>query len=131
MKLSKFSHNKLMATFDKWRVDRDFAEPMYNYLVHGFEPGSCFTSVLANDFYRAMNASHPANTVVAFKALVNWIRDYVPYQARGTYKAVNAWCKLTEDERRAVLEEHKLIYTGEEETWKILNDEQPEALGSW
>ena len=50
MKLTKYSHNRLYETFAKWQVPKDFAEPMANYLVYGYSPGGCFTSVLANDF---------------------------------------------------------------------------------
>jgi hypothetical protein len=122
MKLAAHSRNKLLETFTKWRVDKDFADPMYNYLVHGFEPGSCFTSVLANDFFGAMTRSHPANTVEAFKALAKWIQDTVPAEARGSYEAVKKWTQLSTDERRTALEERRLIYTAEDETWLILKD---------
>lgn len=122
MKLSEHSRNKLLDTFAQWRVDKDFSDPMYNYLVHGFEPGSCFTSVLANDFFGAITGSHPANTIEAFKALAKWIQDTVPQQARGSYKAVDAWVKLTADERREVLEQHKLVYSPEDETWMVLTN---------
>jgi hypothetical protein len=123
MKISPHSRALLLKTFDHHRVPKDFADPMYNYLVYGFHPGSCFSAVLANDLQRAILSSHPANTIEAFKALVKWVYDAVPLQARGTLKAVHAWCELSADERRAVLEEHKLIFTGEEETWKVLKDD--------
>ena len=106
-----------MKTFQTWDVPKDFADPMYNYLVHGFNPGSCFTSVLSNDFFSAIQRSHPGNTIDAFKSLAGWINDILPTQAYGSYNAVSDWCYLSEDERRAVLEENKLIYTAKEETW--------------
>lgn len=111
-----------MATFQKWDVPRDFADPMYNYLVYGYEPGSCFTAVLANDFMRAMQSSHPANTVEAFKALVGWMSDCMPIEAYGNHLAVKHWLKLEEDDRRRVLENHRLVYTTKEEIWSILKD---------
>lgn len=122
MKLTNYSKKRIYNTFENWRVDREFAEPMYNYLVFGFEPGSCFTSVLANDFYGAMTRSHPANTVEAFKALTKWIQDTVPVEARGSYAAVKYWTALPEDTRRSILEEHRLIYKSEEEVWMTLQD---------
>jgi hypothetical protein len=120
--LTKYSKKRLYDTFSKWRVARDFAEPMYNYLVYGFEPGSCFTSVLANDFFGAMTRSHPANTVEAFKALAKWIADTVPAEARGSYAAVKQWCSLDTDARRHMLEQHRLVYSSEEEVWMTLQD---------
>ena len=122
MNLTAHSKNRLMATFQKWDVPRDFADPMYNYLVYGYEPGSCFTAVLANDFMRAMQSSHPANTVEAFKALVGWMSDCMPIEAYGSYLAVKHWLKLEEDDRRRVLENHRLVYTTKEEVWSILKD---------
>jgi hypothetical protein len=101
-------------------VPKDFADPFYNYLVHGWEPGSCFTSVLANDFYMAMQRSHPANSVQAFKALSGWIRDTLPPQCYGSYQAVDEWCKLSSEDRRAVLENRGLVYEAKQETWMTL-----------
>lgn len=122
MNLAPHSRNKLLGTFDQFRVVKDFAEPMYNYLVHGFQPGSCFTSVLANDFLGAMTRSHPANTVEAFKSLAKWIYNTLPAEAYGNYDIVNKWLALLPAERRAILEQHKLIYTEQEETWMVLNN---------
>jgi hypothetical protein len=124
MKLTKHSRNRLMESFHQWQVPKDFADPLYNSLVHGFEPGSCFTSVLANDFYNAIRRSHPANTVEAFKSLAGWIHDYVPRQAIGSYQAVENWTKMDQDARRAVLENFGLIYTKEEEVMLVLAGEQ-------
>jgi hypothetical protein len=113
-----------MATFQKWDVPGDFADPIYNYLVYGYEPGSCFTAVLANDFMRAMQSSHPVNTVEAFKALVGWMNDCMPIESYGSYLAVKHWLKLQEDDRRQVLENHRLVYTTKEEMWLILKNEK-------
>jgi hypothetical protein len=96
---------------------------MYNYLVHGFEPGSCFTAVLANDFAGAIRSSHPANTIEAFKSLAGWIRGCMPAEAYGSYLAVNHWLKLNAEDKRRVLENHRLIYTSKEEVLKILKEE--------
>jgi hypothetical protein len=123
MQLTAYSQNRLKATFSKWQVDKDYADPMYNYLVHGFEPGSFFTAVLANDFKDAICRSHPANTITALKALVGWMNDCMPADAYGSYTAVKEWCKLDEEDRRHYLIQHQLVYTPKEETWKILKDD--------
>jgi Txe/YoeB family toxin of Txe-Axe toxin-antitoxin module len=112
-----------MQTFAHWQVAKYFADPMYNYLVHGWTPGSCFTSVLANDFASAIARSHPSNTVEAFKALVGWIRDTMPREAYGSYEAVDKWTKLDSDQRRTLLEQHNLVFTSKEEVVKVLKDE--------
>ena len=123
MNITYHSRNKLMQTFAHWQVPKDFADPMYNYLVFGWTPGGCFTSVLANDFVSAIARSHPSNTVEAFKALVGWIRDTMPKEAYGSYEAVAKWTELNAEQRRAILEKHNLVFTSKEEVVKILKDE--------
>jgi hypothetical protein len=120
MQLSEYSRNKILETFAQWHVPKDYADPMYNYLVYGFEPGSFFTSVLANDLHRAIMSSHPANTIEALKAVTGWIHDQLPPTAHGSYSAVTAWCQLASDERRAILEQHHLVYSEKQENWMAL-----------
>jgi hypothetical protein len=122
MKLTVYSRNRILKTFEHWHVPRDYADPMYNYLVHGFNPGSCFTAVLANDFYGAISKSHPSNTVESLKALTGWIYDTVPRDARGNYKAVDEWCYLKDAERRLILERKELIHTEQEEIMLTLKE---------
>lgn len=128
MKLTVYSQNRIRKTFIDWDVPKDFADPMYNYLVYGFPPGSCFTAVLANDFYTAICSSHPANTVNAFKSLAGWIRDALPIESYGSYLAVEHWLKLAEEDRRRVLENHQLVYTEKEEVLMILKSEPAHEL---
>ena len=123
MNLTYHSRNKLMQTFAHWSVPKDFAEPFYNYLVFGYTPGSCFTSVLANDFVSAISRSHPSNTINAFKALVGWMRDTMPEEAYGSYEKVAKWTELNPEQRRIVLEHTGLVFTSKEEIVKILKDE--------
>lgn len=123
MNLTYHSKNKLMQTFATWAVPKDFAEPFYNYLVFGYTPGSCFTSVLANDFVSAIARSHPSNTIQAFKSLVGWMRDTMPEEAYGSYEKVAKWTELNPEQRRIVLEHTGLVYTSKEEVVKILKDE--------
>jgi hypothetical protein len=123
MNLSKYSKHKLMKTFQLWDVPMEFAEPFYNYLVFGYTPGSCFTSVLANDFTSAISRSHPSNTISAFKSLVGWMRDIMPEESYGSYEKVKAWTGINPEQRRIILEHHDLIFASKEEVVKILKDE--------
>ena len=123
MNLSYHSKNRLMQTFADWDVPKDFADPMYNYLVYGWAPGSCFSSVLANDFAGAISRSHPGNTIEAFRALVGWIDSTVPEEAHGSYEKVKCWSGINPEQRRIILEHKGLIFTSKEEVIKILKDE--------
>ena len=127
MKLTKYSTKRFQDSLLYWRVDDEFAYPVYRYLLYGFEPGSCFTSVLANDFLGAMLHSHLANSVTAFKNLAHWIVNCAPLEAYGSYDRVQAWLHMDEADRRAVLERHQLIYTEQEEMWMALNEQSVEA----
>jgi hypothetical protein len=120
MKLTQYSRNKILESFKRWDVPKDFADPMYNYLVHGFSPGGCFTAVLANDFHRAMRSSHPNNTVEAFKALSGWIGECIPPETKDSYNNVDVWCSLPADVRRTILEDCEIIYTTQEEIMMAL-----------
>jgi Txe/YoeB family toxin of Txe-Axe toxin-antitoxin module len=123
MKLSVHSKNKLMQPFADWNVPKEFADPMYNYLVYGYGPGSGFTSILANDFASAIAHSHPSNTITAYKSLVRWMHNTMPKEAYGSYEKVKAWCSTNPEQRRIILEHNRLIYTNKEEVVLILKDE--------
>lgn len=131
MKLSEHSRNRLLATFAQWSVPKDFADPMYNYLVHGYEPGSFFTAVLANDFASAVQRSHPANTIEALKHLVGWMQDAMPVKAQGSYQAVKDWTKMEQEQRRALLEWRGLIYSVEDEMMLVLQGERTQEPVLW
>lgn len=122
MQIADCSKERFFETFSKWRVAVEYAEPMFNYLVYGFEPGSFFTAVLANDFRRAMACSHPSNTVTALKSLVGWIGDNAPQKSWGSWENVQEWLAMPEAERRDLLEYRNLIYTPKEETFITIKE---------
>lgn len=122
MNLTKYSENRLWESLLHWRVPRDFAEPMYNYLVGGFEPGGFFKGWYANDATSIIR-SHPANTVDALKNLTKWMMNCLPPDAWGSHAAVNAWIKMPAEQRRYLLEQRELIYTEQEEIMMALKGE--------
>jgi hypothetical protein len=115
MNITKFSRDRMMLTATRWSVPRDYFDPMYNYLVHGFAPGSFWSAVLANDFMRAVQHSHPSNTIDALKHTVGWIRDNFPEEAYGDSNKVILWQDLESVQRRRILESKDMIYTEQEE----------------
>lgn len=130
MELGQHSRNRLMESLNHWRVPRDFAEPMYNYLVYGFEPGGFFKGWYARDAMAIIH-SHPANTVEALKDLSKWMLNCMPVEANGSYDKVYAWMKMSADERRAILVECDLVYTAEQETYMILKGEPTREPHFW
>ena len=124
MQLSELSAKRLRKTLTHWEVDDDYANPMYNYLVHGYSPGSFFSHVLANDFMAAIQSSHPANTIPALKKLTGWIYNVMPPEAWGSRDNVNSWCNMPAAERRAILERRGLVFTPQQETWEAIKGDQ-------
>lgn len=120
MKLAKVSEDRLFSSFDYWQVDREYAMPIASYLVHGFDPGSFFYYVLANDFLGAITRSHPMNSIEALKRLANWIENCMPPQSFGSYNKVDKWVDMPASERRTILEKYNLIFDPMEETWRTL-----------
>lgn len=124
MKLTNLSKYKLYKSLAEYQVSKEYADPIYNYLVHGYGPGSFFTSVLANDFLDAISRSHPANTIPALKNLVCWIVNELPEGVtHGSYEIVQQWLNMTPQERRVVLEQRRLIYAEKDEVVRILKGE--------
>jgi hypothetical protein len=116
MKLANYSKNKLMKSLAEYSVPKEYADPIFNYLVHGFNAGSFWTSVFANDFMGAIARSHPANTITGLKVTVSWIFNTLSNGVtHGSYDAVDAWLKMSGEDRRKILEDMGLIYTEEEE----------------
>ena len=124
MKLTKLSRDRMMTSASHWSVARDYFDPLYNYLVYGFEPGSFWTAVLANDFFRAISSSHPNNDIPSLKNTVGWIRDQFPTLSYGNYTVVKSWLELPGMDRRIHLEDAHLIYTEQEEIMLGLKGER-------
>ena len=57
------------------------------------------------------------------KALAGWVQDTVPGMAHGNYEALKNWIGLSNEERRIILEQARLIYTKEEEVMLVLAGE--------
>lgn len=94
MKLSNHSKNKFLETLAQYEVPKEYADPVFNYLVHGYHPGGFWNAVFANDFMGAMARSHPANTIVALKKTVSWMMNHlINGTTHGSYEVVDAWLK--------------------------------------
>jgi hypothetical protein len=121
----------MMVTASRWTVPRDYFEPLYNYLVHGFEPGSFWSAVLANDFMRAVQHSHPSNDISALKHTVGWIQDSFPEQSYGDRDRVILWQALEPIQRRQILESTDMIYTEQQEIMMALQGKKSYEPMMW
>jgi hypothetical protein len=124
MQVTKFSRDRMMMSASRWTVPREYFDGLYNYLVYGFEPGSFWTAVLANDFMQAVQHSHPNNTIPALKHAVGWIQDSFPPVSYGDYNKIEKWIELSPHHRRLTLEAAQLIYTEQQEIMMTLKGEK-------
>ena len=120
MKIARVSLNLLTKSFDCWHVEGKYRDPIYRYLVHGFNPGSFFHNVFANDFIGAMAHCHAGNSADSLRNLVGWIFDYMPKEAYGSHEKVYRWMEMPEAQRRMYLEKANLIYDHSQEMWETL-----------
>jgi len=127
MNLTQHSRSRLMITANRWTVPKEHFDPLYNYLVYGYEPGSFWVAVLANDWFRAISSSHPSNTIEHLKYATGWIHDSFPRESYGGYSNINQWLELDSKDRRLILEDHRLIYTEQEEIILGLKGEPAQA----
>lgn len=124
MEIGKYSKNRFLRVANSWGVPKDYVDCIYNYLIHGLEPGSFFSAVLANDFFSAMIHSHPGNMVAALKNLTNWIYNLKGEKVFwGSYTVVKKWTKLSATVRRKKLEELGIIFSEQDEILMILKNE--------
>jgi hypothetical protein len=116
MKITAYSRQRFIESANYWEVPREYFDPLYNYLVHGFAPGGFWRAALANDFISAMQHSHPSNSIPSLKMTAGWIQDQFPAITWGNYKNVDDWCfKTSPEQRRPHLEAVGLIYTEKQE----------------
>ena len=124
MKLSEHSRNRLLHSFDLWDVPQEYCQPVRDYLVNGWDPGSFYTAVLANDFMSAVIRCHPSGRIAELRGLAGWILNAMPAAAWGSYDQVRTWLKINDEDRRAVLEQARLIYDTKTEMWLVLKNEE-------
>jgi hypothetical protein len=132
MKISKYSKARIMKSAVDWEVSKEYFDPIYNYMVHGFEPGSFYSALLANDMFRAMACSHPANSVNELKKLTAWIRSTMGHGIFwGTTEVVQDWLQMSDSRRREKLELLRLVFPEQDEIVMILKDEKVVEPHMW
>jgi len=108
-------------TFESCPVPSEWQMELYNYIIMGLQPGSFFTAVLSNDLMRAAGSSHVLNDWLDIMALCQWIYHEAPTCAWGDQSNVENWLALTKEQRTKICVEHKLVITGKDLTWRIVN----------
>lgn len=120
MSLGQLSKNHIKQTAADWEVPKDHWDPLFRYLVNGFDPGGFWSAVLSNDWFKAIQRSHPRNDIQSLKSASAWIQASWPRSSWGSSEIVDQWLRLTDDERRQHLENVGLAYDPKKEVELIL-----------
>lgn len=85
----------LLLDFTGFRMTDESRQSLYNYLVHGLEPGSFMTAVLSNDLYSACARADYTN-VNLMQQYALWIVNHAPYGSYGSAEMVRGWLRKNE-----------------------------------
>ena len=81
---------KQRLDFTGFKMTQQSQESLYNYLVHGFEPGGFMMAVLSNDLYGAVARADFVNTDL-ISQYARWIESRAPYGSYGDRETVRGW----------------------------------------
>lgn len=88
------NHSKLLD-FAHYEMTEQSKESLYNYFVHGLEPGSFMTSMLCNDLCGAAGRADFVN-IGLLGEYAKWLVNHAPYQSYGSPEAVKGWLNKNE-----------------------------------
>lgn len=88
------NHSKLL-NLSQARLTETSKESLYNYFVHGLEPGSFMTCVLSNDLIGAAGRADFLN-IDLLGEYAKWLVNHAPYQSYGSSEAVKGWLNKNE-----------------------------------
>ena len=104
-------------------MPEDWEDELYNYIVLGFNGGSFFMSLYANDNILAVSRkSHELSSMRSIRSIMGWLSNKAPAACWGSQDKIIAWMRLTTDQRREICEELNLLPTEKEEVWDILKE---------
>jgi hypothetical protein len=69
---------------------QDHIDTIHDYLLHGYEPGSCTRAILENDLAAAV-ANADASSQRILVDIVKYIYNHLPGEAWGSKAKVDAW----------------------------------------
>lgn len=91
-------------------VHQDCRHAIFNYLVHGYNPGGFLTAVMTNDLYRAAATADIENSK-RLTRVANFVTQALPSCCYGSHAAMEAWRERTDQERELLLIDRALLPT--------------------
>jgi hypothetical protein len=80
---------------DRANMTEQSKESLYNYFVHGLEPGSFMMAVLSNDLYDAAGRADFVN-INLLGEYAKWLVNNAPYGSYGDRDTVRGWLRKNE-----------------------------------
>lgn len=100
------------ASLDEFSVPVELQEGFWNYFMYGWEPGSLGLAILENDFCAAVCRAHPSLSAEHLRHIAKWFYNTrLPRSAYGSAKNILYWKSLSDEQRREIMEDHKLCPT--------------------
>jgi hypothetical protein len=84
------NNHSTLLNFNNYRLTEQSKESLYNYFVHGLEPGGFMTCVLSNDLIGAAGRADFVN-IDLLGEYAKWLVNHAPYQSYGSPEAVKGW----------------------------------------
>lgn len=81
-----------LLDFSGYKLTEQSKESLYNYFVHGLEPGSFMTAVLTNDLYSAVGRADFVN-IDLIPEYARWLVNRAPYGSFGDRDTVKGWLR--------------------------------------
>lgn len=99
-------------TLDDFAVPLEMQEAFWNYFMYGWEPGSFGMAILENNFFDAVLHAHHALSMDHMRGIVQWFHNTrLPRAAHGSIEKVEAWRKLSDNQRKEIMEDLRLCPT--------------------
>ena len=93
--IKTMNNHSTLLNFDRYQVTEESKESLYNYFVHGFEPGGFMMAVLCNDLYGAAGRADFVN-IDLLGEYAKWLVNHAPYQSYGSPEIVRGWLNKNE-----------------------------------
>lgn len=102
-------HPQFNDTFECYSsVPVQIREGLWNYFAYGIQAGGFCMYVLNNNFLGAVCSADHSWDIHSLRDLGKWINHYAPMESYGSLKNINAWQRLTDDERLEIMIERSL-----------------------
>lgn len=100
------------ATFQFFDIPEEIQNSLWYYFMYGIDPGGFGIAILRNDFCNAVCKAHVSLTSNHLRHIAIWFMNTrLPEDSHGSGEKIKQWQSLTDDQRRAAMEDVGLYPT--------------------